>query len=52
VVIEQHVRHALEVADLVVVLDRGQIVYQGPSADVDGLMEAFRASGTGDEPVL
>ena len=52
VVIEQHVRHALEVADLVVVLDRGQIVYKGPSRDVDALMAAFRASGAGDAPVL
>ena len=51
VVIEQHVRHALEVADLVVLLDRGQIVYTGPSADVDGLMDAFRAD-TADAPVI
>lgn len=52
VVIEQHVRHALQVADLVVVLDRGQIVHRGPSSDVDALMAAFRATGTGDAPVL
>ena len=50
-VVEQHVRHALEVADLVVVLDRGRIVYKGPSVDVDSLMDAFRAA-TGDEAVV
>jgi branched-chain amino acid transport system ATP-binding protein len=51
VVIEQHVRHALEVADLVVVLDRGQIVYSGPTGDLDSLMAAFRTE-TADEPVV
>ena len=40
-VIEQHIRHALEVADQVVVLDRGRVDYTGPAADVDALMGAF-----------
>src|SRR4051794_31135868 len=44
VVIEQHIRHALEVADEVVVLDRGQVDYTGPADDVDALMEAFHPS--------
>ncbi len=44
VVIEQHIRHALEVADQVVVLDRGRIDYTGPADDLDGLMQAFHTS--------
>ena len=44
VVIEQHIRHALEVADQVVVLDRGQVDYTGPASDVDALMRAFHTS--------
>ena len=51
VVIEQHVRHALEIADDVVVLDRGEVAYRGPTSDVDGLMRAFRAETTG-APIL
>jgi len=43
-VIEQHIRHALEVADEVVVLDRGTVGYSGPANDVDALMEAFHPS--------
>ena len=51
VVIEQHVRHALEVADLVVVLDRGQIVYKGPSRDVDAAHGGLpQRRATGDAP--
>jgi len=46
-VIEQHVRHALDVADEVVVLDRGEIVYRGPTSDNEGLMRAFRAETSG-----
>jgi len=46
-VIEQHVRHALEVADVAVVLDRGEVVYRGPASDADGLMAAFRAETSG-----
>jgi len=42
VVIEQHIRHALDVADRVIVLDRGEVAYEGPSDDADGLMDAFR----------
>jgi branched-chain amino acid transport system ATP-binding protein len=44
VVIEQHIRHALEVADEVIVLDRGQVDYIGPAGDVDALMQAFHTS--------
>ncbi len=44
VVIEQHIRHALEVADEVIVLDRGRVDYTGPADDVDALMEAFHPS--------
>jgi len=44
VVIEQHIRHALEVADEVIVLDRGQVDYTGPADDVDALMAAFHTS--------
>lgn len=44
VVIEQHIRHALEVADQVIVLDRGRVVYQGPTDDVTALMQAFQTS--------
>ncbi len=44
VVIEQHIRHALEVADEVIVLDRGQVDYTGPAEDVDALMDAFHTS--------
>jgi branched-chain amino acid transport system ATP-binding protein len=44
VVIEQHIRHALEVADEVIVLDRGQVDYTGPADDVDALMGAFHTS--------
>lgn len=51
IVIEQHVRHALEVADLVVVLDRGRIVYKGPSGDLDALMAALR-TGAEDEVIV
>lgn len=50
IVIEQHVRHALEVADLAVVIDRGEIVYRGPSADADALMQAF-GTETREAPV-
>jgi len=42
VVIEQHIRHALDVADRVIVLDRGEVAYEGPSEDADALMDAFR----------
>ena len=42
--IEQHIRHALEVADEVIVLDRGQVDYAGPADDVDALMDAFHTS--------
>jgi branched-chain amino acid transport system ATP-binding protein len=45
-VIEQHVRRALEVSDRVVLLDRGVIVHEGPASDRDALMAAF---GTTDE---
>ncbi|MGZ4692326.1 MAG: ABC transporter ATP-binding protein [Acidimicrobiales bacterium] len=43
-VIEQHIRHALEVADVAIVLDRGKVVYTGPADDVEALMSAFHAS--------
>ena len=42
VVVEQHVHHALEVADRAVVLDRGRVTYEGPASDVPALMAAFR----------
>ena len=44
VVIEQHIRHALDVADEAIVLDRGEIVYRGPTGDVEALMGAYRTS--------
>jgi branched-chain amino acid transport system ATP-binding protein len=40
-VIEQHVRHALEVADVAVVLDRGRIAHAGPADDIDVVMHTF-----------
>jgi branched-chain amino acid transport system ATP-binding protein len=40
-VIEQHVRHALEVADVAVVLDRGRIAHSGPADDIDVVMQTF-----------
>jgi len=43
-VIEQHIRHALEVADEVIVLDRGKVDYTGPADDVEALMRAFHTS--------
>lgn len=42
VVVEQHVHHALQVADRAVVLDRGTVTYEGPADDVPSLMAAFR----------
>jgi branched-chain amino acid transport system ATP-binding protein len=40
-VIEQHVRHALEVADVAVVLDRGRVMHRGPADDIDVVMQTF-----------
>jgi branched-chain amino acid transport system ATP-binding protein len=51
IVIEQQVRHALDVADLVIVLDRGQIVYSGPTSDVDSLLAAFQTETT-EAPIV
>jgi branched-chain amino acid transport system ATP-binding protein len=42
VVVEQHVHHALQVADRAIVLDRGRVTYEGPADDVPALMAAFR----------
>jgi branched-chain amino acid transport system ATP-binding protein len=38
-IVEQHVRHALEIADDVAVLNHGQITFQGPVSDVEDLAE-------------
>jgi branched-chain amino acid transport system ATP-binding protein len=43
-VIEQHIRQALEVADHAVVLDRGRVVHRGPTDDATALMQAFQTS--------
>jgi ABC-type branched-subunit amino acid transport system ATPase component len=38
-IIEQHVSHALAVADDVVVLVKGEVAYQGPASAVGDLHE-------------
>jgi len=50
-IIEQLVKHALSIADDVVVLTKGSVSYSGPAAEVDQLMEyLLPAHGAGPSP--
>ena len=42
--VEQHVRQALEVADRVYVMERGQIVLSGTAAEVAGQLDRIEAA--------
>jgi len=47
-VVEQHVRHALGLADDVIVLTKGQCTYAGPAGDLGDLSDHLLARGTSD----
>ncbi len=49
-VVEQHVHHALEVADDVVVLNHGQVAYEGPVSDLGDLGEQLLPAAHDDQP--
>lgn len=52
-VVEQHVHHALQVADVVVVLSHGQVAYDGPVGDLgdlDDFGEHLLPAAPDDEP--
>lgn len=46
-VIEQHVSHALELCDRVVVLDHGSVSWSGPASDAGDRVQAFLFAGAG-----
>lgn len=48
-VIEQHVSHALELCDRVIILDHGSVSWTGPTADASDRVQAFLYASTPDE---
>lgn len=42
--VEQHVRKALAIADRIYLMERGRIVLEGPTAEVEGQLERIEAS--------
>jgi branched-chain amino acid transport system ATP-binding protein len=48
--VEQHVKQALRVADHVLVMQRGQIVLRGATADVAGRLEELESAYLSDTP--
>jgi branched-chain amino acid transport system ATP-binding protein len=49
-IVEQHVHHALAIADDAVVLVKGEIAYSGPVAELGDLHARVLGSGSGDRP--
>ena len=45
-VIEQHVSHALELCDRVIILDHGSVSWSGPTAAAADRVQAFLFAGT------
>jgi branched-chain amino acid transport system ATP-binding protein len=50
ILVEQHVRLALEVSDQAVVLVHGEVVRSGPAADRDALEAAYIGAGATPAP--
>ena len=48
--VEQHVKQALRVADYVLVMQRGQIVLRGPKDEVAGKVEELESAYLSDSP--